>query len=186
MIRSFHDIGRRRRAGCRISSNIYSYFTTEIQDIIGKKNLLSPSAGNDQLSKYRVDWTRSFQGGHLVATPSTTESLSSLLKFCHGNNIQVVPQGGNTSLAGGSIPIGKEMIVSMEKFNRILEIDINESVLVAESGCILDDLFQAVAPHNLMLPIDLGARGSCMIGGNVATNAGGIRVLRYSNCLYAE
>jgi FAD/FMN-containing dehydrogenase len=103
------------------------------------------------------------------------------MKFCYDSNIKVVPQGGNTSLSGGAIPISDEIIVSLEKMNKIVEIDQVNGVLVAEAGCVLQNLSTEVGKHNLMIPLDLGAKGSCMIGGNVATNAGGVRVMRYGS-----
>ena len=135
----------------------------------------------DDLSQYTTDWTRSFSGGGVVVFPSTTEELSSVMKYCNSNNVQVVPQAGNTSLTGGSVPVGDEIIVSMQKLNKIIEVDTINAVLIAESGCILESLSSTLNPLGFMMPYDLGAKGSCMIGGNVATNAGGLRFLKYGS-----
>jgi len=93
----------------------------------------------------------------------------------------VVPQGGNTGLVGGSVPINDELVVSLSNLNQVRSFDPVSGILVADAGCILQSLTDYVAPHNHIMPIDLGAKGSCQIGGNVATNAGGLRLLRYGS-----
>ena len=92
-----------------------------------------------------------------------------------------MPQGGNTGLVGGSIPIFDEIIISMSRMNQVLGFDEMSSVLSCQAGCILQDLEQWLDQHGHIMPLDLGAKGSCQIGGNIATNAGGVRFIRHGS-----
>ncbi|EJD04189.1 FAD-binding domain-containing protein [Fomitiporia mediterranea MF3/22] len=116
-----------------------------------------------------------------VLKPKTTEEISAILKWCWDKRIGVVPQGGNTGLVGGSVPVGDEIIINLGNMSKVRSFDPVTGILVADAGCILEALSEHIAPHNHVMPLDLGAKGSCMIGGNVATNAGGLRVLRYGS-----
>lgn len=148
------------------------------QGLVGVENVLSDSF---DIEKYTVDWTRVFKGGSVVCLPCSTEDVSNILRYCNDNRIGVVPQGGNTSLVGGSVGLfgdnGDQLIISMEKMKTIHSIE--DSVLISDAGCILETLNTACVEKGYIVPLDLGAKGACMIGGNVATNAGGLRVLRY-------
>jgi D-2-hydroxyglutarate dehydrogenase len=105
-----------------------------------------------------------------------------VLKYCDDHKIGVVPQGGNTGLVGGAVARNPhELIISLRRMNRIIEIDAASAVLYCEAGCILESLMQASEPLGFIVPLDLGAKGSCQIGGNVSTNAGGLRVVRYGS-----
>jgi len=117
----------------------------------------------------------------LLLKPETTQQVSSILKFCHSKNIAVVPQGGNTGLVGGSVPVFDEVILNTSLMNKVEKIDPVSGVVVAQAGCILDQLNSELAEHKLMMPLDLGAKGSCQLGGNISTNAGGLRLLRYGS-----
>jgi FAD/FMN-containing dehydrogenase len=126
--------------------------------------------------------------------PSSTEEVSDILKYCYDKNLAVVPQGGNTGthsifinigLVGGSVPLKDEIIISLTRMNKILSFDQNFSIVKTEAGVILEKLKDYLATHGYMPPIDLGARGSCHIGGNLATNAGGMKFLKY-NSLHAN
>ncbi|KAF9270373.1 FAD-binding domain-containing protein [Marasmius fiardii PR-910] len=116
-----------------------------------------------------------------VLKPRTTQQVSEILRWCNQREIAVVPQGGNTGLVGGSIPLNDEVVISMANMNNVRSFDPVSGILVADAGCILQSLTDYVAPHNHIMPIDLGAKGSCQIGGNVSTNAGGLRLLRYGS-----
>ncbi|CAA7266588.1 unnamed protein product [Cyclocybe aegerita] len=116
-----------------------------------------------------------------VLKPKTTQEVSEILKWCNERRIGVVPQGGNTGLVGGSVPVNDEVVLSLSNLNKVRSFDPVSGILVADAGCILQSLTDYVAPHNHIMPIDLGAKGSCHIGGNVATNAGGLRLLRYGS-----
>jgi D-2-hydroxyglutarate dehydrogenase len=136
----------------------------------------------DDLEAYTSDWTRLYSGGTCVCFPSDTTEVSRVLKYCNEQQIGVVPQGGNTGLVGGAVARNPhELIVSLRRMNRIIEIDVDSAVLYCEAGCVLESLMQALEPHGLIVPLDLGAKGSCQIGGNVSTNAGGLRVVRYGS-----
>lgn len=117
----------------------------------------------------------------LILKPRTTDEVSAILKHCNERRLAVCPQGGNTGLVGGSVPVFDEIVLSMQLMNRIESIDELSGVLECQSGCVLETLEAAAAERGLCMPLDLGAKGSCHIGGNVSTNAGGLRLLRYGN-----
>lgn len=115
----------------------------------------------------------------MVLFPTSTTDVSQVMKYCHKNDIKCVVQSGNTSLVAGSVPVDDEVIISMQKMNKILGFDQLSGVLRCESGCVLHNLEEYVNERNRIIPYDLGAKGSCMIGGNLATNAGGLRFIKY-------
>ena len=138
------------------------------------------------LHRYNVDWTRKFAGNsHVLLKPCNTSQVSDILKYCHEHNIGVVPQGGNTGLVGGSVSTQlEEIIISTEAMNQIESFDPTSGVLQCQSGCILQVLQDYTVTRDHLMPIDLGSKGSCTIGGNVSTNAGTfcfILVTRHSN-----
>lgn len=121
--------------------------------------------------------------GHtkLVLKPESTEQVSKILKYCNENMLAVVPQGGNTGLVGGSVPVFDEIVVNLTRMNKIRSFDDVSGILVADAGVILEVADNFLAEKKHIFPLDLGAKGSCQIGGNVATNAGGLRLLRYGS-----
>ena len=121
--------------------------------------------------------------GHtsLVLKPSSTDEVSKILKYCNDNLLAVVPQGGNSGLVGGSVPVFDEIVINTSRMNNIRSFDETSGILVVEAGCILEIVDQFLSERNHIFPLDLGAKGSCQIGGNVATNAGGLRLLRYGS-----
>lgn len=152
------------------------------EDIFGKEHVLTQ---RNEMEKYCTDWTGTFKGGGVVCFPNSVDQISHALSYCNSHKIGVVCQGGNTGLVGGGVGLGtknqEELILSMARFNKILDIDTNSGILTCEAGCILEVLDQEVQKHGYIMPLDLGAKGSCMIGGNVATNAGGLRVIKYGS-----
>lgn len=131
---------------------------------------------------YNVDWMKSYRGSSsLVLLPKTTDEVSQIVKYCNERCLAIVPQGGNTGLVGGSVPVFDEIIISTRLMNEIISIDDVSGILVCQAGCILEQLDRYIEGHHLTMPLDLGAKGSCHIGGNIATNAGGIRYLRYGS-----
>ncbi len=133
----------------------------------------------DDLQVYGKDWTRSTPNPLAVVFPKTTEEVSRILRYCNENKIRVVPSGGRTGLAGAANASNQELVVSLDKMNRILGIDpINMSV-TAEAGVIVETLQKAAKDAGLFYPVDLAAKGSCQLGGNIATNAGGLKLIRY-------
>ncbi len=143
------------------------------------KVLLDPEA----LAPFTADWTRKWAAPACPAVlqPKTTAQVAALLAYCNDRGIAVVPQGGNTGLVGGSVPLHDEVILSLSGMNRILSFDAVAGVLVCEAGCILEELDTWLRAKGYIMPLDLGAKGSCQIGGNVSTNAGGLRYLRYGS-----
>ncbi|KAG5353242.1 hypothetical protein C0989_008977 [Termitomyces sp. Mn162] len=150
--------------------------------ILPPSAILSTLHAPHDLTQYNNDWMGKYRGASTtVLKPKSTDQVSQILKWCNHRRIPVVPQGGNTGLVGGSVPTRDELILSLSNMSKIRSFDPVSGVLVADAGCILQSLTDHVAPHNHVMPIDLGAKGSCQIGGNVATNAGGLRLLRYGS-----
>lgn len=159
-------------------SNAFDH-AAKFEAMLGKGNVITDAFDMD---KYRHDWKRNFFGGSLVVTPTSTEQVQEVMKYCSAHQIGVVVQGGNTGLVGGAVGTDRgELILSMEKMNKILSIDPNTATVICEAGCILEVLNSAVSEHGFMIPLDLGPKGSCQIGGNISTNAGGLRVVRYGS-----
>jgi (R)-2-hydroxyglutarate---pyruvate transhydrogenase len=140
------------------------------------------SDSGDDLEAFNSDWMRKYRGHtKLVVKPKTTEEVSKVLKYCNDNMLAVVPQGGNSGLVGGSVPVFDEIVISTSRMNNIRSFDEVSGILVVDAGCILEVVDNFLAEKNHIFPLDLGAKGSCHIGGNVATNAGGLRLLRYGS-----
>ncbi|KAF8819650.1 putative D-2-hydroxyglutarate dehydrogenase, mitochondrial [Cardiosporidium cionae] len=119
----------------------------------------------------------------IVLFPNSTEQISKILSYCNERRLPVVPQGGNTGLVGGSVPVFDETVINISKLNKIISFDAQTGILICEAGCILENLneFLSNQSPSYIVPLDLGAKGSCHIGGNVSTNAGGLRFLRYGS-----
>lgn len=136
----------------------------------------------DDLEPFNSDWMRKYRGHtRLVLKPQSTEEVSKVLKYCNGRKLAVVPQGGNTGLVGGSVPVFDEIVINTSRMNNIRSFDEASGVFVADAGVILEVADLYLAERNHLFPLDLGAKGSCHIGGNVSTNAGGLRLLRYGS-----
>ena len=130
--------------------------------------------------RYHSDWSSAIGcAPSAVLRPKSTQQLSEVMALCHEHHQPVVIQGGLTGLAGGATPVSGEIAISLERMSGIEDIDPTGMTMVAHAGTPLQVLQDAALEHNLFLPLDLGARGSCHIGGNVATNAGGTEVIRY-------
>ena len=114
-----------------------------------------------------------------VARPRTTQQVSEVLKFCNAHDIKVVPQGGATGLAGGALPLGPAVVLSLERMRAIEEVDAMAGTVTAQAGAPLETIQNAADDAGMFFPLDLGGRGTAQIGGNVSTNAGGNRVVRY-------
>ncbi|MBB6408721.1 FAD-binding oxidoreductase [Mesorhizobium sangaii] len=136
---------------------------------------------DEDLARYSRDWSGDHFGRPLaVARPASVEEMSALMRHCHAERVPVVPQGGLTGLVGAAVAAdGGEVVISLERMNRIRSISPIDFAMVVEAGCILEDAKRAAGESDCLLPITFGAQGSCRIGGNVATNAGGFNVLRY-------
>jgi FAD/FMN-containing dehydrogenase len=136
------------------------------------------------LSAYERDWRKRYPGRALaVARPSSTDEVAAVLRLCQQHRVPVVPQGGNTGLVGGSTPddSGTQLVLSLARMKRVRGVDVANASLTAEAGCALADVQAAAATAGLLFPLSLASEGSCTLGGNLATNAGGTQVLRYGN-----
>ncbi len=134
----------------------------------------------NEIAPHLAEWRGRWQGKtSLLLKPNTTEAVSRILAICNETATPIVPQGGNTGLVGGQIPTEGEVLLSLERMNRIRAVEANENLLVAEAGVILANVQKAAAEANRLFPLSLAAEGSCTIGGNLSTNAGGVGVLRY-------
>jgi FAD/FMN-containing dehydrogenase len=147
---------------------------------VGSAQVLS----DGDLSAWEVDWRKRYRGRALaVVRPASTAEVAAVLRACAAHGAAVVPQGGNTGLVGASVPdaSGTQVLLSLARLHRIRAIDAANLTLTAEAGCVLQAVQEAAAAEGLLFPLSLAAEGSCTIGGNLATNAGGTQVLRYGN-----
>jgi FAD/FMN-containing dehydrogenase len=117
----------------------------------------------------------------LMVKPESTESVAAIVRICAESRIPIVPQGGNTGLCGGAVPDSGSVLLSLARLKRLRAIDPATHTITVEAGMVLAEVQRAAAEHDLLFPLSLGAEGSCQIGGNLSTNAGGITVLRYGN-----
>jgi hypothetical protein len=165
----------------KLSEKHVQYF----QEMLGSESAVLDGVTKDaaeDIEAFNSDWMRKFRGhAQLVLKPSTTEEVSHILKYCNDNMLAVVPQGGNTGLVGGSVPVFDEIVLNLQKMNNIRSFDEVSGILVADAGVILEAADNYLAERQHIFPLDLGAKGSCQIGGNVSTNAGGLRLLRYGS-----
>ena len=151
-----------------------------LRGLVGAPHVLS----DGDLSAYTLDWRRRWQGRPLaVVKPGSTAEVSAVVRACAAAGTSLVPQGGNTGLVGGGVPdaSGTQILLSTTRLNRVRAIDAANLTLTAEAGCVLQAVQEAAAAQGLLFPLSLAAEGSCTIGGNLATNAGGTQVLRFGN-----
>jgi len=137
-----------------------------------------------EMAPFLTDWRRKWAGQALaVAQPDATDDVAAVLRWCHANRVPVVPQGGNTGLSGGATPdaSGQALVLSLTRLRRIRSVDPINQTIEAEAGVTLQQLQDAAREAGRLFPLSLAAQGSCTIGGNLATNAGGVQVLRYGN-----
>ncbi len=134
------------------------------------------------LEHYGHDWTRRWTPAPLaIAFPASVEQVQAIVRWANANAVAIVPSGGRTGLSGGAVAAHGELVVSLERMSRVLGFDAVDRTLTVEAGIPLQLAQEAAREHGLQYPVDFAARGSCSIGGNIATNAGGIRVVRYGN-----
>ncbi len=152
-----------------------------IRAVVGNRGILTDAA---DLEPYVVDWRGLFRGSTpAVVRPATTAEVAAVVKICAETRTPIVPQGGNTGMCGAATPspAGNEIVLCLGRMNRIREVDTLNNTITAEAGCILANIQEAALEVDRLFPLSLGAEGSCQIGGNLATNAGGVNVLRYGN-----
>jgi FAD/FMN-containing dehydrogenase len=134
------------------------------------------------LEHYGRDWTRRWTPAPLaIALPASVEEVQGIVRWANEHKIAIVPSGGRTGLSGGAVAAHGELVLSLERMNRVLSFDAVDRTLTVQPGIALEAVHGAAHEHGLIYPVDFAARGSCSIGGNIATNAGGIRVIRYGN-----
>jgi FAD/FMN-containing dehydrogenase len=154
-------------------------FLEEVDRRVGRRGwTIEP----EQLALHAAEQWGTWRGRTpLLLRPANTAEVAALLQLCHTHALPVVPQGGNTGLVGAGVPdgSGRLAVLSLSRLNRIREVDPLNDTITAEAGCVLEAMQNAAAAAGRLLPLSLGAQGSCQIGGNIASNAGGVNVLRY-------
>jgi FAD/FMN-containing dehydrogenase len=154
-------------------------FLEEVDRRVGRRGwTIEP----EQLALHAAEQWGTWRGRTpLLLRPANTAEVAALLQLCHAHQLPVVPQGGNTGLVGAGVPdgSGRLAVLSLARLNRIREVDPLNDTITAEAGCVLEAVQNAAAEVGRLLPLSLGAQGSCQIGGNIASNAGGVNVLRY-------
>ena len=153
---------------------------TELRQLLGPTQVMTEG----DLLAWEQDWRKRWRGKALaVVRPGSTAEVAQVLQACARHGATLVPQGGNTGLVGGGVPdaSGTQVLLSLSRMNRVRALDRANMTMTVEAGCILQAVQQAAADADLLFPLSLAAEGSCTIGGNLATNAGGTQVLRFGN-----
>ena len=150
-------------------------------DVVGEKGIIRDA---ERKAPYLQEWRGLWQGATpLILRPANTDEVSRLLAIAHETETAVVPQSGNTGLVGGQTPNadGSEVLLSLDRMTRIIEVDASDYSLTAEAGATLKSIQDAASSVDRLFPLSLASEGSCRIGGNLSTNAGGVNVLAYGN-----
>ena len=156
-------------------------FMTSLQAIVGESNVITADADT---APYVTDWRERYHGrARAVVRPASTSEVAAVARACAEHGVPIVPQGGNTGLCGGATPSpgGDQIVLQLSRLNRVREIDTDNATITVEAGVPLATVQQAAADAGMLFPLSLAAEGSCAIGGNLSTNAGGTAVLRYGN-----
>ena len=157
---------------------------SSLRSIVGTAHVLDPADPGADLTPYTIDWRKRYRGrARAVVRPGTPIEVAEVVRLCHRLGVAMVPQGGNTGLVGGGVPdeSGRHVVIQLGRLNRVRRIDKANLTIEVEAGCVLAQAQQAATAAGLMLPLSLASEGSCTIGGNLASNAGGTQVLRYGN-----
>jgi FAD/FMN-containing dehydrogenase len=152
-----------------------------LADIVGAANVLTAP---EDTKPYFTDWRRQYSApAECVVRPAATAEVARVVALCAHEGVAVVPQGGNTGLVGGSVPTGaqREIVLALGRMNRIRALDVLNDTVTVDAGCVLAAVQRAADEAGRLFPLSLAAEGSCQIGGNLSTNAGGVNVLRYGN-----
>src|SRR5437868_10773025 len=153
----------------------------KLRDIVGAANVLTAP---QDTRLYFTDWRRQYSASaECVVRPAGTAEVAAVVKMCAEAGAAIVPQGGNTGLSGGSVPTGhgREVVVALGRMNRVRELDRLNDTITVEAGCVLAAIQAAADEAGRLFALSLAAEGSCQIGGNLSTNAGGVNVLRYGS-----
>ena len=149
--------------------------------IVGAQNVITDA---QTMHPYLGDWRGRYRGAaRCVVRPGTTAEVSAIVRACSAAGVAMLPQGGNTSHCGASIPdkSGKTVLISLSRLNKVRAVDAANNTITVEAGCVLQNLQEAALAVDRLFPLSLAAEGSCQIGGNLSTNAWGVQVLRYGN-----
>ena len=156
-----------------------SSLIAKFANIVGVKNAITDAT--DQ-APYLKEWRDMWRGiTPVVLRPANTAEVSAILELAHETNTKIVPQSGNTGLVNGQIPQGDEMLLSLNRMTKIISVDAADNSITVEAGCILKNIQEAADVVDRLFPLSLASEGSCRIGGNLSTNAGGLNVLAYGN-----
>jgi len=156
----------------------------QLRQICGDANVLTHDDPGADLSAWEQDWRKRVRGRALaVVRPGSTAQVADVVKACAAASTPIVPQGGNTGLVVGGVPddSGRQIVLSMSRMNAVRAIDPANLTITVEAGCVLQNLQAAAEGAGFLFPLSLGSEGSCTIGGNLGTNAGGTQVVRYGN-----
>jgi FAD/FMN-containing dehydrogenase len=154
--------------------------TEQLKNIVGDANVLTEG----DLGAWEQDWRKRWRGKALaVVRPASTEQVAQVVQCCARTGTTIVPQGGNTGLVAGSVPdeSGTQVVLSLQRMTAVRGIDGANLTMTAEAGCVLQSLQDQARDAGFLFPLSLAAEGSCTIGGNLSTNAGGTQVVRYGN-----
>jgi FAD/FMN-containing dehydrogenase len=154
-------------------------FLAQAREVVGQANVLT-----QDLAAYAVDWKEKYHGQPMaVVRPGSTAEVAAVVKLCAQHRLAIVPQGGNTGMCGAATPddSGQQVVITLGRLNRIRSVDPSNNTMTVEAGCVLQTLQETAESVNRLYPLSVGSEGSCQIGGNIATNAGGVQVLRYGN-----
>jgi FAD/FMN-containing dehydrogenase len=152
----------------------------DIKAIVGASGWKMPQ----DAPRYFEDPRGRFEGrGCMIVMPASTDQVAAIVRLCATAKVGIVPFSGGTGVVAGQLSIDSDnaIILSLEKMNKVREISVDDAVMVVDAGCILENIHSAAQDHNMIFPLSMASKGSCCIGGNLATNAGGIQVLRYGN-----
>ena len=149
----------------------------QLREIVGPTHVLS---GVEDVASYVTDWTGRFVGsGTTVVRPGSVEEVVAIVELCRRERLAIVPQGGNSGMVGGGVPLRGELVVSMRRFDRVEPVDTISQQVTAGAGATVESVQRAAAAAGLRYAVDFGARGTATVGGSIATNAGGINLIRF-------
>ncbi|CAN5599539.1 FAD-binding oxidoreductase [soil metagenome] len=163
-----------------IDASVVDALLAKLREAVGPGNVLA----DGDLSSWELDWRKRYRGKALaVVRPGSTSEVAAVVKACAASGVSLVPQGGNTGLVGGSVPdmSGTQVLLSLARMNKVRQLDPENLTMTVEAGCVLQNLQDVASGKGLLFPLSLAAEGSCTIGGNLSTNAGGTQVLRFGN-----
>lgn len=157
-------------------------FLSDLRSTLSPQQVWTQSTHPGCLTAFEQDWRKREQGRALaVAFPTSTSEVQAVVRCCVEHGVPIIPQGGNTGLVLGSTPnnSGTQLVLSTQRLNRVLSVDSNNMTMTVQSGCVLSQAQQTARDHGLWFPLSMASEGSCTIGGNLASNAGGTQVLQY-------